>query len=79
MLFNIYVNDIGAGIINSKFLLFADDLKLYRAIESPNDALLFQGDLTRVAEWYALNKMELNAPKCHVLTVTRRKAGVVFR
>ena len=50
LLFKIFVNDIGAGIINSKFLLFAHDLKLYRAIESPNDALLLQGDLTHVAE-----------------------------
>ena len=79
LLFIIFVNDIGAGIINSKFLLFADDHKLYRAIESLNDAFLLQGNLTRVAEWCALNRMELTAPKCRVLTVTRRKTGVVFR
>ena len=79
LLFNIFVNHIGPGIIKSKFLRFADDFKLYRAIESLNDALLLQGDLTRVAEWCALNRMELNAPKCRVLTVTRRKTGVVFR
>ena len=79
LFFNVFVNDIGAGIINSKFLLLADNLKPYRTIESLNDALQLQGDLTRVAEWCALNRMELNAPKCRVLTVTRHKTGVVYR
>ena len=79
MLSNIFINDIRADIIHSEFLLFADDIKLYRTIESPHNALLLQWDLTHVAEWCALNRMKLNALKCRMLTITRRKTGAVYR
>jgi hypothetical protein len=37
LLFNIFINDLCDEINHSKCLLFADELKVYRALSSPND------------------------------------------
>lgn len=39
ILFNLYVNDVVAGLM-CKFLLYADDMKLHADIISPGAALL---------------------------------------
>lgn len=41
LLFLILINDILPIFKFSKFLLFADDLKLFHTINSPNDTLRF--------------------------------------
>lgn len=48
----------------SKFLLFADDLKLYININSFNDIILFQRDLDRLAHWCSINGLNFNNSKC---------------
>jgi hypothetical protein len=50
LLFNICINDLCEVINHSSCLLFADDLKVYRAIKSPNDCFLLQSDIERVHE-----------------------------
>lgn len=72
VLFNIFINDIGNCFLNSDFLLYADDLKLYRKIESEKDAELLQEDLDRLTVWCHLNKMTLNINKCFVVSFTRK-------
>jgi hypothetical protein len=42
LLFNNFVNQFSAKINHSKFLLFADDLKIYRGIKSAKDCKLLQ-------------------------------------
>jgi hypothetical protein len=39
LLFNIFINDICDSISYSKYLLFADDLKIYRNINNVHDCL----------------------------------------
>jgi hypothetical protein len=38
--FNVYVNDLCDSMKYSRYLLFADDIKIYRAISSPEDCNL---------------------------------------
>jgi hypothetical protein len=35
LLFNVYVNNLCDSIKHSRYILFADDIKIYRAISSP--------------------------------------------
>jgi hypothetical protein len=46
--FNIFVNDICDSICNPKYLLFADDLKIYRNINYVHDCKLLQSDINSV-------------------------------
>ncbi|KAF0766865.1 Reverse transcriptase domain-containing protein, partial [Aphis craccivora] len=45
LLFNLFINDI--EFLNSKTLLYADDMKIYRIITSSADNLLLQENLNR--------------------------------
>jgi len=48
-------------------VLFSDDLKLYRIIESASDHALLQTDLNSVAKWASNNKISFNISKSSVL------------
>ena len=56
---------------------YADDVKIYRAIESSSDAQLLEEDLQRVEQWCERNSMSLNISKCEVITFTRRQQSNV--
>jgi hypothetical protein len=62
-LFNIYKNDFCDIIKHSNCLLFADDLKVCRAVSSPSDCLLQQSDINRVRNWWMANFMKPNFSK----------------
>jgi hypothetical protein len=47
-------------------LLFADDLKIFRIIKTPNDAVFLQNDLNHLGDWCGQNKLYLNNTKCKV-------------
>jgi len=71
ILFLIFINDIGDVIRNAEFLLFADDLKLYKNISSHEDRLLLQDDLNNVYNWSLLNGLPLNIGKCNSISFGR--------
>ena len=50
ILFLIYVNDI-PSVVDSHLLLFADDIKLYRRIQSENDTVQLQEDINNLLNW----------------------------
>ena len=64
---------------SSNFLLFADDLKLFARVGSPEDCDLLQLDLNRLANWCVLNGMELNTAKCHLMTFSRSRNPLTFQ
>ena len=72
ILFNIFVNDITKCFAYSSCLLFADDLKFWRVVETREDQELLQADLDRLAEWCNLNKLYLNVKKCGFISFTRK-------
>lgn len=49
-------------------LLFADDVKLFSVIKSPNDALKLQSNLDKFVVWSFVNRLPLNMKKCSVIT-----------
>ena len=48
LLYIIYVNDLINCIRNSKFLLYINDLKLFKKIENNSDKYLFIEDIERL-------------------------------
>ena len=51
LFFNLFINDISLCFKNSKFLLYADDLKIYLRTESLRDCFDLQNDLNNLSEW----------------------------
>jgi hypothetical protein len=69
LLFNIYINDLCDQIHNSEFLLFADDLKIFRNIKSAEDCKLLQSDVESVQMWCSVNSTEINTSKTNVISL----------
>ena len=68
LLFLIYFNDIVECVMDSEVLSYADDLKLFRVITSPNDCIMLQNDLNRVSNWCEINSLAINISKCKVVS-----------
>jgi len=69
--FSIFINSLGRIPINSRFLCFADDIKLFMEIKSINDCLKLQSDIDRFVELFGklgLSLNSLNISKCTVIT-----------
>jgi hypothetical protein len=75
LLFNNFINDLPEVINHSSCLLFADDLKVYRANKSPKYCFLLQSDIERVRESCSANVMKPNLSKTRVMS--SRKATVL--
>lgn len=73
LLFLIFVNDIDECFHHSQLLCFADDMKIFLAIESSIDVMHLQSDLIRLDEYCIVNKLDLNPSKCSVTTFTRKR------
>lgn len=73
LLFNIFVNDIKSCFVHSNFLMYADDLKIFRTCKDPIDAELLQQDLNRFSNYCINNKLQLSLSKCVTITFTKNK------
>lgn len=71
LLFNLFINDLGDVINDSGYLLFADDLKVFRVIESMVDRQLLQEDLNNIYKWSSTNGLQLNLKKCFCMSFGR--------
>lgn len=78
LLFVLFINDIRECFKNSKFLLYADDLKAYKSIVSVDDCHLLQEDLHRFTMYCADNKLHLSLRKCNTISFTKNKNLVPF-
>jgi len=58
--FIIFINDLSYCITSSEFLLLADDLKIFRSVNSISDSELLQNDQVKVGNWCSRNKLPLN-------------------
>jgi hypothetical protein len=72
LLFNILINDLCNVIEYSNFLLFADDVKIFRDINCLDDCILLQSDINRIKVWCSANYMKLNVNKIKVVAFTRK-------
>ena len=69
LLFLIFVDDMSRVVKHSTLRLFADDSRLLKSINSPDDNAHLQEDLTSIIRWSAENNMKLHQDKfeliCH--------------
>lgn len=70
ILFSIFINDIGNNF-TSRYLLFADDLKIYRDIKTISDSMELQSDIDLLNDWCVDNKLKLNINKCSFIIFIR--------
>lgn len=76
LLFSIFINDVSRCFLHCDYLLYADDLKLYKQIYSPADVEAFQADLNRLESYCKENYLFLNANKCNHIMFSRNR--VIF-
>ena len=55
--------------------LYADNILLFRTINSPNDFFALQEDIDKVGSWYCTNFLTLNRAKCRYMIVSRRRTA----
>jgi hypothetical protein len=77
LLFDIFVTYLSAKMNHSKFLLFDDDLKIYRNIKSAEKAL--QVDSNAVQQWCSQNGMEINIQQIKIIHFTRKTNSNRFK
>jgi hypothetical protein len=52
--------------------MFADDIKVFKAIQSPNDAVKLQEDITNMGIWSSESGLQFNGTKCKAQSITRK-------
>jgi len=77
ILFLLYINDIDDGL-TSKIIKFADDTKIYRAINDENDPIELQKDIDRVVDWSTTWQMKFNTSKCKVVHIGRNNTSQTY-
>ena len=75
LLFACFVNDL-PGTLDIETLMFADDVKIYRRIDSMADVSYVQAELEKLCSWSKKWGLALNPAKCKVLTLTLRRTPV---
>ena len=71
LLFAILISDIDAGVLTASILTYADDTKIFKAIEDFGDSELLQNDLTTLFAWSCSNNQDFNAKKFESLSYSK--------
>ena len=66
ILSNIFIGDIN-NRVKRNLSQFADDTKLWDAVNKPEGREAIQRDLDRLEHWAYVNLMRFNKPKCKIL------------
>lgn len=78
ILFAIYMNDVLPCLINSKLVVYADDLKIFNVIKSPMDCGKIQDDLSNVLNWSVENGLTINSNKCNIISFNVNRQSFDF-
>lgn len=54
--------------------IYADDILLYRTINSEHDYVLLQSDINTITSWSSANFLTLNKSKCKFMILSRRRS-----
>jgi Reverse transcriptase (RNA-dependent DNA polymerase) len=71
LLFLIFIND-AVSDFHCSYLLYADDLKIFKIIDNISDCDQLQNDITYLSDWCNTNSLPLNVNKCKKISYTRR-------
>ncbi|XP_075162973.1 uncharacterized protein LOC142235596 [Haematobia irritans] len=72
VLFCLFINDLPSVVKFSNILMFADDVKIFRSYNNPDERRYLQFDLDNFYDWCETNLMELNISKCKLMRFSRR-------
>ena len=73
LLFIIHIDGLTNALSNSSMSMYADDLLLYRTIQSPSDYQTLQAEIDALSDWISAHKLQLNCDKCKCMLVTRKR------
>ena len=68
ILFLVFISDMSNNVL-STCNMFADDAKVYREVNKPEDHVALQSDLDRLNEWSKRWKLPFNETKCKCMLV----------
>ncbi|MES9976318.1 MAG: reverse transcriptase family protein, partial [Candidatus Thiodiazotropha sp.] len=81
LLFILFILEL-PKIVDSDLLLYADDTKIWRTVETEDDTKVLQKDLDKLHSWSISNNLPFNTGKCKIMhirhrgTVTYKLGGV---
>ena len=74
LLFILFINDIYENISSgTNISLYADDTKIWRQMNSYNDCIILQNDISSLNRWCIINKMRFHPDNCKVSSVSYKK------
>ena len=75
LLFIVYMNSISQVPLSSgtKLLLYADDIVMYRPVNSQSDVSSLQNDVNSIHRWTIEHGLALNTSKSHLMPITRSR------
>jgi ribonuclease P/MRP protein subunit RPP40 len=76
LLFSLFINDIKKHL-TVDFSLYADDLKMWKTIESSSDCRELQDNIVSLTEYCERNKLQLNVSKCSVMSFTKNTSNCI--
>ena len=71
VLFTLFVNDLPAVITHSNILMYADDVKTFKSLDSISDQTTLQKNINYFCQRCEVNLLELNFNKCKHMTFRR--------
>ena len=71
LLFVLFINDIPNGLSDgTNLVLYADDTKIWREINTHTDYNILQSDINYLNDWAVRNKMKFHLDKCKVISIS---------
>ena len=78
LLFVLFINDIVDVVSqDTRILLYADDMKVWRKIRYADDQVVLQTDISNLHAWSIQNKMNFHQDKCKVLRSTLKTSPLL--
>ena len=79
LLFLIFINDIGNGVIYSILSSFADDTKVAKKVSNIKDRDEFQADINKLGAWANDSKMTFNLKKTKIMYTGRNNNKYTYK
>ncbi|KAJ0180561.1 hypothetical protein K1T71_003965 [Dendrolimus kikuchii] len=78
LLFDIFINDINQCFKQTNFLMYADDLKIFKEIFTIQDCIKLQDDLNSLSDYCVENKLYLSINKCKSISFSKKTNKIDF-
>ncbi|KAG6464267.1 hypothetical protein O3G_MSEX014401 [Manduca sexta] len=78
LFYNAYLFDIHSVFKNARYILYADDKKIYMKVASVTECERLQDDLNRLINYYNHNRISISIGKCQCISFTRKRNPIIF-